>query len=162
MRAWHALRLWRPGEDRVGRGLAASDGAVHVHVTDAGDVGAGPVDRADRPPQVDAEAREAADAERGRVGAARPLLGRPVELVEPRRRARLRADVGGEAVEDRGTPVFGAEACGALRVLTGEERQQDAGLSARRRVVVQLADEQRRSEALAREPVLAPERVVVD
>ena len=80
-----SLRRWTqspslPGEySRSGR-LAGANRALHVHVAEARDVRARPVDGSDRAAHVRAEARETADAERRGVRPARPLLRRPVGL----------------------------------------------------------------------------------
>src|SRR5262245_34325010 len=60
---------------RPGGAPAGANGSLHVDVADAGDVGAGPLDRPHRPAQIGREAGEAARTEAGSVGAPRPLLG---------------------------------------------------------------------------------------
>ena len=87
---------------------------------------------ADRPPQVGAEAGEPADLEGGGVGAARPLLRRPVDLDVVDGVAGLVAEEGGEAVEHDGPALVGVHALGLLAALAGEEAHEHAGLAARR------------------------------
>ena len=107
------------------------------------------------PAHVRAEARETADAERRGVCPARPLLRRPVGL-----------DVVAVACSAAGPTSFAIPSRhGALRRVQGScaprdsacspgrKRAEDADRCRRRRVVVELAHELMRCEALAREPV---------
>ena len=118
--------------------------------------------RPDRPGEVGAVAREAADAEGRCVGAARPLLLRPVALDHLDRVECSRAEEARHPLEDESLPLGCVEALGRLGLLAGEERAEHAGAAGRRRVVVHLAHELVRSEPLACEPFRAPERLVVD
>ena len=129
----------------------------------AGDVRARPVDRARpgrrrsgpkrvRPPMPNV----AAYAPRVHSSADQSVSMRSVA------RERLGADERRHPLEDRRASRLGLMRADEIRLLAGEERAEHADRRRRRRVVVQLADEPVRREALARETVLAPERLVVD
>ncbi len=97
-----------------------------MHVPEAGDVRARPVDRADRTAHVGAEAHEPADPERRGICAARPLLTRPVRLDVVGRLERRGSDELGEALEDELAASVRVQPPGELGLLPGEERAEDA------------------------------------
>ena len=113
-------------QDLGGGGFAGAGSALHVHVPEAGDVGAGPVDRPDRAAHVRPEARQPADPERRGVRAASPLLGGPVRLDQIRRAKPLRADERRHALEDRGTPRIRAHPRDEVGLLAGKESAENA------------------------------------
>src|SRR6186713_1234990 len=103
---------------------ARADRTIHMNVADTGDVAAGPVDGSHGPAQVGAEAGEAAQAEAGPVGAARPLLSGPVDLDVIDRLERSRPDVLRHPFQHLAASRLVAQPPGPLGVLTGQEGQE--------------------------------------
>ena len=114
-RAAHEARLAERRERLSRRELTGADRALHVHVPDAGDVSARPVDRPDGAKRVPAEAGHAAHAKGGSERATRPLLRRPVRLDHLARVERVGADVRGDPCQDCVTAIERGEPPSARR-----------------------------------------------
>ena len=138
-----------------------ADGALHVHVPDARDVRAGPVEGADRSAQVGSEAAQATDLEGRRVGAACPFLRRPVDLDVVDGIPRLVAEEGGEAVEHDRAALVGAHALGLLARSPGRKLTSTPGSPLGGELSYASRTNWYEANASPDEPVLAPERVVV-
>ena len=93
---------------------------------------------------------------------ARPLLGGPVGLDVVRRLQRRGADDLRHPLEDELSARVEGRAPGELGLLAREKRAEDADRCRGRRVVVELAHELVRGEALSGEPIGAPEGLGID
>src|SRR5947209_13454358 len=74
----------------------------------------------------------------------RPLLRGPAGLIERARIAGARAEVGGELLEHRGTPMQARRAVVGACPVAADKPEHDAGPAAGRRVVVGEVDGARR------------------
>ena len=135
--------------------------AVHVPVPDGGRLGAGPVDPAHGLAERLRVARPHARPHAPAVAAARELLRRPVLLDVLDRVQRTLAEVLRKALECQRAPLVGVHQRGGGRVLALEEAEQHAAAQVLRAVVEHDADRIVEADDEAREPVLAPERLVV-